>query len=491
MVVSGIADQVGRVLGGRYRLVAPIGTGASAQSTWPTTCSSAGASRSRCCTPRSPTTRRSSSLPRRGAGRRVAQPPEHHGRLRLGRGRRAVPGPRAPRRRQPARRSSTGPPADAPQALVVGLEAARPRPPTPRLRAPRHQAGQPALRRGRPAAHRRLRPGPRAGRGGVDRAGRRPWSAPPATPRPSRRRRRVDGRADVYSLALVLVEAVTGQVPCVADTTLATLMARLDAPIPVARRARDRCAPVVERAGRPDPPIAPTPPAGAVRSSALRRELTAPGPFRSSAAEPVDGATVTRSHDDDVAAASTDGSSATGPTTPDRRRRAGRRSRLRGRIRARRRCAVGAAAAHRPHAPRRWGRRRHAATQARVPTRRADGRPGRSEARRAPRTASSGGRSTAGGVQRRRRRRCGPDAPIPPPGEPGGRRHADADRLERPARRCGVPELVGKSSQARDAIADAGLTVGDVTPGQRGRSRRHSSSAGRPTAREAGRGADR
>ena len=28
---SGFADQVGRVLGDRYRLVAPIGTGASAQ----------------------------------------------------------------------------------------------------------------------------------------------------------------------------------------------------------------------------------------------------------------------------------------------------------------------------------------------------------------------------------------------------------------------------------------------------------------------------
>src|SRR5439155_14852488 len=30
MVVSRMADQVGRVLGGRYRLIAPIGSGASA-----------------------------------------------------------------------------------------------------------------------------------------------------------------------------------------------------------------------------------------------------------------------------------------------------------------------------------------------------------------------------------------------------------------------------------------------------------------------------
>jgi serine/threonine-protein kinase len=38
----------------------------------------------------------------------------------------------------------------------------------------------------------------------------------------------LDGRSDVYSLALVLTEAVTGQVPFTADTTIGTLMARLD-----------------------------------------------------------------------------------------------------------------------------------------------------------------------------------------------------------------------------------------------------------------------
>ncbi len=44
--------------------------------------------------------------------------------------------------------------------------------------------------------------------------------------------RRVDGRSDVYSLALVLYETLVGEVPFTADTTMATLMARVDAPLP-------------------------------------------------------------------------------------------------------------------------------------------------------------------------------------------------------------------------------------------------------------------
>ena len=43
----------------------------------------------------------------------------------------------------------------------------------------------------------------------------------------------LDGRSDVYSLALVLIEAHTGTLPFAADTTLGTLMARVDRPIPV------------------------------------------------------------------------------------------------------------------------------------------------------------------------------------------------------------------------------------------------------------------
>jgi serine/threonine-protein kinase len=45
--------------------------------------------------------------------------------------------------------------------------------------------------------------------------------------------RPLDDRSDVYSLALALYEAVVGRVPFAADTTLATLMARVGTPLPI------------------------------------------------------------------------------------------------------------------------------------------------------------------------------------------------------------------------------------------------------------------
>ena len=62
----------------------------------------------------------------------------------------------------------------------------------------------------------------------------------------------LDGRSDVYSLALVLVECVTGLVPFAADTTLGTLMARVDKPLPVPDELGP-LAPVLRAAGAPDP----------------------------------------------------------------------------------------------------------------------------------------------------------------------------------------------------------------------------------------------
>jgi serine/threonine-protein kinase len=62
----------------------------------------------------------------------------------------------------------------------------------------------------------------------------------------------VDGRADLYSLAVVLVEACTGETPVVGDTAIGTLAARAHRPIegPAELGA---LAPVITRAGKPDP----------------------------------------------------------------------------------------------------------------------------------------------------------------------------------------------------------------------------------------------
>src|SRR4051794_36304248 len=62
----------------------------------------------------------------------------------------------------------------------------------------------------------------------------------------------VDGKADIYALALVLIEAVTGQVPFSADTTIGTLMARIDNPL-VAPPEMGPLGPALEQAGRSKP----------------------------------------------------------------------------------------------------------------------------------------------------------------------------------------------------------------------------------------------
>lgn len=64
--------------------------------------------------------------------------------------------------------------------------------------------------------------------------------------------RPLTGASDVYALALVLIESVTGHVPFSVDSMLGTLMARVSEPIPVSSRL-EVLAPVLERAGAVDP----------------------------------------------------------------------------------------------------------------------------------------------------------------------------------------------------------------------------------------------
>jgi beta-lactam-binding protein with PASTA domain/tRNA A-37 threonylcarbamoyl transferase component Bud32 len=63
---------------------------------------------------------------------------------------------------------------------------------------------------------------------------------------------KLDGRSDVYSLGLVLIEAVTGDVPFTADTVLGTLMARVDQEVPVPDEL-ESLVPALVAAGHPDP----------------------------------------------------------------------------------------------------------------------------------------------------------------------------------------------------------------------------------------------
>ena len=86
------------------------------------------------------------------------------------------------------------------------------------------------------------------------------------------------GKGDVYSLALVLIEAVTGQVPFATDTTIATLMARVDKPVEVPE-ALGPLRGVLARAGRPDPADRPDAGEFVVGLLAAAEDLDRPAPL--------------------------------------------------------------------------------------------------------------------------------------------------------------------------------------------------------------------
>jgi beta-lactam-binding protein with PASTA domain/tRNA A-37 threonylcarbamoyl transferase component Bud32 len=96
----------------------------------------------------------------------------------------------------------------------------------------------------------------------------------------------VDGKADVYSLGLVLIEAVTGSVPFSADTTIATLMARVGKPVEVPDALGPLQKPLT-RAGLPDPADRPDAGELAIALMASAEDLPRPAPLPLVTAAPI------------------------------------------------------------------------------------------------------------------------------------------------------------------------------------------------------------
>ncbi len=89
---------------------------------------------------------------------------------------------------------------------------------------------------------------------------------------------RLDDKADIYALGLVLIEAITGTVPLVAETMSGIIMSRANKAVPVPESV-GLMRPILEKMGQPDP--ADRPSAGEVKAELLRvsSKLDAPAPL--------------------------------------------------------------------------------------------------------------------------------------------------------------------------------------------------------------------
>jgi serine/threonine-protein kinase len=86
------------------------------------------------------------------------------------------------------------------------------------------------------------------------------------------------GKSDVYALGLVIIEAVTGEVPFSGDTPISTLMARVDQHVPVPKELGPLRR-VLERAGNPDPDERPDAGEFIIGLMAAAEECARPAPL--------------------------------------------------------------------------------------------------------------------------------------------------------------------------------------------------------------------